>query len=161
MNGNNTNSNQEPSVPEFDPEALLNSAALAGKLTQDEFQSYSDDPDSLIEAIQSTASVLSLAWSTDSPGGSGALHVHRWHGLYFLDSLDWGLEGPVESMAQILADERFEEPCPAPELASDELSEADLLTIARKVLPLEETTISINGVPYRRTGPDTFVRATG
>ena len=161
MNSDKMNSNNPPSIPEFDHETLLDSPALAGKLTAEEFQSYSDDPESLIEAIQATASVLSLSWSTDSPGGSGALHVHRWHGLYFLDSLDWGLEGPVASLAEILADERFQEPCPTPELASDELSEAELLAIARKVLPVEEATIAMNGVPYIRTPSGDLARATG
>jgi hypothetical protein len=145
---NTTPHNNE--IPEFDAQALLASPTLAGRLTEEEFRDFTADSELLEDAIRETPVVLSISWSTDSPGGSGSLCVHRWHGLYFLDSLDWGLEGPAPSLEAIIADERFREPCPSPEVSSDELEHHQLLRLAAGLIPADERCVRVNGQPYWR-----------
>jgi hypothetical protein len=145
-----TNPQDNIEIPEFDAESFLESPALEGKLTEEEFETFTEDPDALEDAIRETPVVLTLEWTTDSPAGSGALFVHRWHGMYFLDSLDWGLEGPVASLDTILADERFTEPCPSPEISSDEIPLERLLKIAAQLIPEDERSVRVNEVEYVR-----------
>lgn len=148
---NNPQDNQSHAeIPEFDAETLLESPLLSDKLSEDEFEAFAEDPDALTDEICEAPVVLTLSWTTDSPAGSGALVVHRWHDMYFLNSLDWGLEGPVASLDTILAEERFTAPCPAPEIASDEIPLARLLTIAVGLIPEDENTVRVNGVEYVR-----------
>jgi hypothetical protein len=151
--------NTDSQIPEFDPSTLLDHPALVGQLTTRETNTYSDDEEALEDAIRESPIVLTVSWSADSPAGSGSLCVHRWKGLYFLDSLDWGLEGPATSLEQILADERLCEPCPSPEITSGELPLQSLLQIAAKLASDEEPSIQVNSQVFQRDSQGNFVQA--
>jgi hypothetical protein len=145
------------SLTEFDPEDPMSSSLFAARvaaraINAEDLAKYLDNPEELAEAIQEAPEVLSLSWEAASPAGSGAIVVRRWHDMYFLDSLDWGLEGPVESLDAVLADERFRTPDAdlAWSLSSREIPHDSLLQVAARLVERGGERVCVNGRDFER-----------
>jgi hypothetical protein len=55
--------------------------------------------DAIWDLVQEeAATVFCLGWDGDFPGGSGAVYVNEWNGVYFVTSSDFDPEGPFSSL---------------------------------------------------------------
>ena len=109
---------------------------------------FLEDEDALPNAVLTGKTVLSLGWDGAFPGASGAIWVTCWKGLYFCRSSDLGPEGPFNSLDLALELDWFTMATSNPDLASDHLPLAELLSIGRGLLAEEGEAITINGKPY-------------
>lgn len=105
--------------------------------------------DALSEAIGDQAeSVLSLGWDGTGPGGSGALWISKWKGLFFFDSSDHDREGPFSTLEEALSLECFSIATYRPELSSASVPKKRLLALGKGLVGEEGDEISINDVVY-------------
>lgn len=163
MKNNNSDSTCNadfPGLPEFCVESVLAHKLVAANHSASAIAAFRADHDSLEEAIDESPVVLTLSWDSDSPAGAGGLCVHRWSGLYFMVSDDWGIEGPVESLDPILGDERLCTPCESPELSSDEIDASRLLSIARRLTEKAGDRVTVNGRRMHRGEHGDLVEST-
>ncbi|HJN29504.1 MAG TPA: hypothetical protein QF604_16505 [Candidatus Latescibacteria bacterium] len=109
--------------------------------------------DDLVELIDELISseataVLSLGWDSNRPGGSGAIWITEWRGMYFMSSSDYDPEGPFSDLDEVLEMEQFGIKTPMPELESSSISEETLRAIALGLVREDGDEIWINQRGY-------------
>lgn len=127
---------------------LLKDPRVIKKLSNEQLAEYLEDEDALPNDVEGGETVLSVGWDSNGPGGSGAIWVICWQGLYFCTSSDDDSEGPFESLDEALQVEWFSNPSFRPEIDSEVIPLKRLKRIALGLLGEDGGHVFIRGKPY-------------
>lgn len=93
--------------------------------------------------------VLSVGWDSDFPGGSGAVWVTEYDGIYIAASSDPCPRGPFESLEELMTEGPFQTAFGRPDIQSDVLDHDVLMALAARLIVWEDREIArVNGIAY-------------
>lgn len=93
--------------------------------------------------------VLTVGWDSDFPGGSGAVWVSEYDGIYIAQSSDPCERGPFESLKEMMTEGPFQTQFGNPSIDSDVLSHEVLMELAGRLIVWEDREIVyVNNVAY-------------